>query len=65
MTDKGSTDPESPLLVRRVARPQVLTTCHLRPEQHERLRELAERNSESQAALIRRAVDRLLSEAGL
>ena len=65
MSENAVLDPEAPLLVRRVARARVLTTCHLAPEQHEGLRTLAEREMVSQAALIRRAVGRLLQEAGL
>lgn len=49
----------------RVAQPKVLTTVNLRVDQSVKLRELCRRENESQAVILRRAVDRLLQEAGL
>lgn len=65
MSENTVLDPEAPLLVQRIARPRVLTTCHLAPEQAEGLRKLAAQEMVSQAALIRRAVGHLLKEAGI
>lgn len=55
-------DVEAPLCARRIARPQIVTTIHIRPDQHERLSAFADRADCTRASLIRRAIDLLLAE---